>query len=220
MMRVGCMSGLGGTTVKSFRTATYFAAIAMAVLWLAPVVSAADEADGADKPTRPIEKIKAAEERRAAQNEKRNGRVSKRRMEMGKAPDGTEAPPLMLWWNEPAIVEGLGLSDEMRTEFDADFEASNSKAVERTALRDAKRRHHEALKTGDWSTAEKQLATWVSVVTQPVDSLGKLKLKVLSQLSEEQRAKVASDYASLLVIKWVPRRRWSAPPKPAPAAAP
>ncbi len=206
-------------SVKSFRTAGYPSAIALAVIsvisviWLAPFVSlAADEAEDAKPVLRPYEKIEAAEAKRAEQLEKRNaarnGRISERRARMGKTDRSAESGAQLMWWNESGIVEELGLSEKMRGEFDTYFEASKSDKADRDALKNTKRKYYDALKQGNWSNGEKALAKWVELVIQPVDSVGKLKLKVLASLNDEQREKLATKFSSIIVTKWDPRRRW------------
>lgn len=201
--------------MKSFRTASYCSAIALAVIsvisviWLAPFVSvAADEAEDAKPAARPYEKIQAAEARRAAQRKERNGRISDRRASLGNTDPSAASGAQVMWWNESGIVEQLGLSDKMRGEFDAYFEASKSEKADRSALKNTKRKYYDALKQGDWSEGEKALAKWVELVTQPVDSVGKLKLKVLASLNDGQREKLATKFSSIIVTKWTPRRRW------------
>ena len=210
--------------MKIFRTASYFSAIALAVIWLAPFVSvAADEPEDAKSVVRPYERIQAAEAKRAAQRakreEERNGRISERRARLGKTdPSAMAGGAPMMWWNEPGIVEALSLSDKMRGEFDGYFEASKSDEPSRSALKDTKRNYHDALKEGDWSKGKKALAKWVELVTQPVDSVGKLKLKVLASLNGEQREKLATNFSSVVVTKWTPRRRWGPRPVVQPPA--
>ncbi|MBW1687937.1 MAG: hypothetical protein JRS35_23115 [Deltaproteobacteria bacterium] len=62
--------------------------------------------------------------------------------------------------------------------------------------------------------ARKELDSWSEGERALVQASGKLKIEVLSLLSEEQRKALASAYPRLVRRSWAPRPSWQ--PRPAP----
>ena len=112
------------------------------------------------------------------------------------------------WWNDPAVVEKLGLSDAQRSTIDREFEAFQNGQGERGAVRQAQDAFYEALVQGDDDRARSKLDTMVSKMRKPAEALGALKIRVFSELSQEQRDLLASDYPSVVRQAWTPRASW------------
>jgi hypothetical protein len=62
--------------------------------------------------------------------------------------------------------------------------------------------------------ARKELDSWSEGERALVQASGKLKIEVLSLLSEEQRKALASAYPRLIRKSWVPRPSWEPAPPP------
>ncbi len=119
-----------------------------------------------------------------------------------------------LWWNDPAVVEKLGLPGEQRAQMDQLFETYLSERKNAARSRNADKRFLEALEQPDMDRARKELVSWSEGERALVQASGKLKIEVLSLLSQEQRKALASAYPRLIRKSWVPRPSW----EPAPSA--
>ena len=62
--------------------------------------------------------------------------------------------------------------------------------------------------------ARRELDSWAEGERALVQAAGKLKIEVLSLLSEEQRKALASAYPRLIRKAWVPRASWEPAPPP------
>jgi hypothetical protein len=122
-------------------------------------------------------------------------------------------PEARLWWNDPAVVEKVGLSGEQRAQMDQLHETY--KGEKKNAARSSNARHRfvEALEQGDVERARSELDSWSEGERAQVRAGGKLKIEVLSLLSGEQRKALASAYPRLIRKNWVPRASWE--PRPA-----
>jgi Spy/CpxP family protein refolding chaperone len=138
------------------------------------------------------------------------------------APARAEDPPAKhtkraearLWWNDPAVVEKLGLSGEQRGQMDQLFEAYRGERKNAARSSNARDRFLEALEQGDVERAQRELDASAEGERALVQALGELKIGVLSLLSEEQRKTLASAYPRLLPQPWMPRASWEPPPRP------
>lgn len=111
------------------------------------------------------------------------------------------------WWNEPAIIEKLTLSEEQRKKMDGSLEEFRKtlREIEGVAARDA---FTDALTAGDWKKARAKLDELSKEASQPLLAHGRLKIDVLSTLSKEQLAKLVESYPRLIGQPWIrmPRR--------------
>jgi len=123
-------------------------------------------------------------------------------------------PEARLWWNDPAVVEKLGLSGEERAQMDQLFETYLSERKNAARSRNANKRFLEALEQPDMDRARRELDSWAEGERAGVQASGKLKIEVLSLLSEEQRKVLTSAYPRLIRKNWVPRPSWEPAPPP------
>jgi Spy/CpxP family protein refolding chaperone len=123
-------------------------------------------------------------------------------------------PEVRLWWNDPAVVEKLSLSGEQRAQMDQLFGTYLSERKNAARSKNANKRFLEALEQGDGERARKELDSWAEGEQGLVQAGGKLKIEVLSLLSEEQRKALASAYPRLIRKSWVPRPSWEPAPPP------
>jgi len=123
-----------------------------------------------------------------------------------------------LWWNAPAFVEKLGLSGEQRAQMDQLFEAYESERKDAARSSNARRPFFQALEQGDMEQARRELDSWAEGERAAVQAGGKLKVEVLSLLSEEQRKALASLHPRLIRKTWAPGASWEPrPPAKRPA---
>jgi hypothetical protein len=78
----------------------------------------------------------------------------------------------------------------------------------------ARQRFLEALEQGDTERARRERDSWAEGERAQVRAGGKLKIEVLSLLSEKQRKALASAYPRLIRKNWVPRISWEPRAKP------
>jgi len=119
-----------------------------------------------------------------------------------------------LWWNDPAVVEKLGLPGDQRAQMDQLFTTYQTERKNAAASRGARARFLEALEQGDMDRAREELASSAEGEQAMVRALGKLRIDVLTLLSEEQRKALESHYPRLIRQSWMPRPSWEAPPLP------
>jgi Spy/CpxP family protein refolding chaperone len=124
------------------------------------------------------------------------------------AAEPAKRPEARLWWNDPAVVEKLSLSGEQRAQMDQLFETYLSERKNAARSKNANKRFLEALEQGDGERARKELDSWAEGERAQVRAGGKLKIEVLSLLSEEQRQALASAYPRLIRKNWGPRPSW------------
>ena len=119
-----------------------------------------------------------------------------------------------LWWNDPAVVEKLGLSGDPRAQMDQLLETYRSERKSAARSSNARGPFLEALEQGDMDRARRELDSWAEGERALIRAGGKLKIGVLSLLSEEQRKALESDYPRLIRQTWMPRPSWERPPPP------
>jgi Spy/CpxP family protein refolding chaperone len=119
-----------------------------------------------------------------------------------------EGAETRLWWNDPAMVEKLGLSGDQREQMDLLFETYRSAQKSHSKTRAIRTAFYEALKQGDAERAPKELASWAEGEAGLIRALGELRIGVFSLLSEEQRKTFVSAYPRLLPQPWGPRASW------------
>jgi len=117
-----------------------------------------------------------------------------------------------LWWNDPAVVEKLGLSGDQRAQMDQLFETYRSERRNAAKSSNAHDSFLEALGQGDAEWARRELESWVEGERALLQAVGKLKIEVLALLSEEQRKALPSAYPRLIQQVWMPRSSWEIPP--------
>lgn len=122
-------------------------------------------------------------------------------------------PQARLWWNDPAVVEKLGLLGDQRAQMDQLFETYLSERKNAAKSRNANKRFLEALEQPDMDRARSELDSWSEGERALVQASGKLKIEALSLLSKEQRKALASAYPSLIRQSWTPRPSWEPRPK-------
>ncbi len=106
------------------------------------------------------------------------------------------------WWNDPALVEELGLSAEQREKMDAAL-ALQKQALEKAKRRqDQHRKFNEALEAADWERARQALDTWVSDAGSTWAARGELKLTVLQLLTPEQHKILVERYPRMIRRPW------------------
>lgn len=110
-----------------------------------------------------------------------------------------------MWWNDPALVEALELSDASRSEMDDHCRAFVENRPER-ADRGVRRPFEDALREGDWEQARQHLRKRTEEAGKRIEAQGELKIRVLSLLSDEQRARLVEKKPNLLRQVWSPRR--------------
>lgn len=110
-----------------------------------------------------------------------------------------------VWWNDPALVEHLSLSDASRSEMDGYYKAS-IESHQPGSERERGKAFNDALREGDWEEARKRLQELKANVGGPLVAQGELKISVLSLLNDEQRAKLFERKPELLRGFWPPRR--------------
>jgi Spy/CpxP family protein refolding chaperone len=113
-----------------------------------------------------------------------------------------------LWWNDPAVVEKLSLSDDQRAQMDRLFETFKSERKNASRSSNAQGRFLAALEQGDMDQARNELDSWAEGERAQVQAAGKLKLEVVSLLSEEQREALESAYPRLIRKNWMLRASW------------
>jgi Spy/CpxP family protein refolding chaperone len=119
-----------------------------------------------------------------------------------------------LWWNDPGVVEKLGLSGDQRAQMDQLFETYQGDRKNAARSSNARKPFVEALEQGDMDRARSELDSWAEGERALVQAGGKFKIEVLSLLSEEQRKALASAYPRLIRRSWVRRASWEPLPPP------
>jgi Spy/CpxP family protein refolding chaperone len=122
-------------------------------------------------------------------------------------------PEPRLWWNDPVVVEKLGLSGDQRAQMDRLFQTYESERKDAARSSSARKRFLEALEQGDMDRARSEVDSWAEGDRAMVHAGGKLKIEALSLLSQEQREALASAYPRLIRQNWMPRPSWEPPPK-------
>jgi hypothetical protein len=92
------------------------------------------------------------------------------------------------------------------------FETYRSERKNTARSSSARQPFLEALEHGDMEGARSKLDSWAEGERAAVQAGGKLKIEVLSLLSQEQREALASAYPRLIRRAWAPRPSWE--PRP------
>lgn len=127
-----------------------------------------------------------------------------------------EVTPPVLWWNDPIIVEQVGLTDVQRQKMDAAWDVYQKKIAPIREARASQREFVEALEQGDFERGRKLLAQWVEADQTPRRAMAELKLDVLPLLASEQRVSLVKTYPRLIRRNWAPALVWGAGPHAAP----
>lgn len=117
-----------------------------------------------------------------------------------------------LWWNDPVIVQEIGLSQAQRSKMDAAYAEYEEKAEAARKNRGGQRDFVEALETGQWDRARTLLDTWADVQTNPQYAMGEMKLELLQLLSQKQLDELVKDYPRVVRRQWRPAVSWGARP--------
>jgi Spy/CpxP family protein refolding chaperone len=135
---------------------------------------------------------------------------------LAKAQAAARAVTRVLWWNDPALVKDLALSEAQRAEMDAAYARYDK------VLREAPERGklvtdvEAAVAAGDFAAARRRVDALAEETQAPVRALATLRVEVFELLSAEQRAEVLARLPRLLKMPWQPRPTWASP---APRAA-
>ena len=108
-----------------------------------------------------------------------------------------------VWWNTPAVVERLSLTDEQREKMDGYLEAyrqTESGENRRPSFGDA-------LADGNWREARKELKQLEDQAVASIRVRGELKINVLSALSDDQRKTLVERYRRLITQRWTQAMR-------------
>jgi Spy/CpxP family protein refolding chaperone len=124
-------------------------------------------------------------------------------------------PETRLWWNDPAVVEKLSLSNDQRAQMDQLYETYRNERKNASRSSNARVPFLEALEQGDMDQARKKLDSWAEGDRAHAQATGELKIGVIALLSEEQRKALETGYPRLIRQSWVPRASWERPPRPA-----
>ena len=113
-----------------------------------------------------------------------------------------------MWWNDPEVVSHLSLSEDQRKNMDGQYRAYLETGPPRldSVSRDA---FVEALAAGDWDGARARIDEMAEAAVIPLRAHGELKIRLLRQLSDEQRQRFVEKYPQLLRRPWVARRAGS-----------
>jgi Spy/CpxP family protein refolding chaperone len=125
-----------------------------------------------------------------------------------------------IWWNGPAMVEALSLTDAVRAEMDELYRAYLEARAQSTAEREVRTAFVDALSKGDWGQARKRLDEVASENAAGLKDQGQLKIDVLSLLSDEQLAQLVGSNLDVLRRPWVPPGRRAGPGRPGPGRRP
>lgn len=118
------------------------------------------------------------------------------------------APDRTLWWNDPVIVEQVGLSEGQRSKMDAAYASYSERASSGRRTRDVKNDFLAALEKGDWKDARTQLDLWTSQESNPQHAMAEMKLEILQLLSADQRNTLMESYPRILRRPWRPVLSW------------
>jgi hypothetical protein len=113
-----------------------------------------------------------------------------------------------LWWNDPVIVEQVGLEAGQRQKMDAAYADFAEKAAGASRTRKIQNAFDASLAAGDWSQARKQLDEWTRQDTNPQHAMAEMKLEILQILSPAQRKKLIDGYPRILRRQWRPALTW------------
>ena len=103
-----------------------------------------------------------------------------------------------LWWNDPAIVKALSLTDEQREKMSEHLKTYR-KNVPPNPKPEA---FHETLVQGNWKAANSENEKMAKGTATAVRMRGSLKVDVLSLLSKEQRKIMVDRYPRLIYKPW------------------
>lgn len=113
-----------------------------------------------------------------------------------------------IWWNQPAMVEKLGLETAQRTQMDRYFTAFLEEIQKsRAVLPEAQSAYLEALRRGYWPEARRQSARTAEAQQALTHGQRELKIEVLMLLSDAQRTSLVKDYGHLITQPWLRRLR-------------
>lgn len=128
------------------------------------------------------------------------GQPPRRRRRTG----GGSSPSSRIWWNQPAKIEALGLSEDQRSQMDsllmAFLEQRRSAAGRR---QEALRALGQALARGDWSAARDHGDAVVAATSSPIDLQIELMIEVVGLLTPEQRQALIAEAPRLLSRLWI-----------------
>ena len=109
-----------------------------------------------------------------------------------------------IWWNQPAFVKGLELTDEQRQKMDALLlRALDAQSAAQTGLEEHRMSFEAALTKGDWQTARKAAAEVHDGVANVLEIQSTLTIDVLSLFTSQQRQDFVFKYPQLLRRPWM-----------------
>lgn len=120
---------------------------------------------------------------------------------------GGPADGRALWWNDAGIVKALSLTDEQRKKMESYLSAYRETVPEERRRAE----FHEALVQGRFDEARKELEKLSQLAAASVSTRGRLKIDVLSVLSEEQHKQLVDGYPRLIYKPWGRAMRPSTP---------
>lgn len=115
-----------------------------------------------------------------------------------------QGPARSIWWNQPRLVEGLGLSAEQRRHLDdllLEQLASRREAAAR--YRALRQELATTLEKGSWDDARTQGKELSEVAAQLSRLETDLVIAAIQQLTPGQRKVLAADYQALLRRPWL-----------------
>jgi Spy/CpxP family protein refolding chaperone len=137
-----------------------------------------------------------------------DARADAPKMEAPKAPiPGGPNDESALWWDDPAIVKALSLTDEQRKKMGEILKAYRKK-VPQNQRPEA---FHETLVQGNWKAARSESEKVAKNAETSVQMRGTLKIDVLSLLSKEQRETLVDRYPRLIYRPWRRAMRGASP---------
>ena len=131
-------------------------------------------------------------------------KVAARKARGGKAAPGKAPVPGgpmdqdALWWNDPAIQKALSLSENQKAMMSAYLGAYRENVPPDWKLET----FHEALIQGNWKRAKAENERISKAAEKSLEMRGKLKIDVLSVLSEEQHEILVDRYPRLVYKPW------------------
>jgi len=118
--------------------------------------------------------------------------------------------PKFMWWNDPAIVSDLSLSETQRSAMEAAWQSYEAAVEALPNPAELSKRFDSALAGGRWSEAENATQELAKATSERVSANGLLKVSVLKQLKAEQFTKLTGKYPRLVAQpSWRPRPAWA-----------
>jgi len=123
-----------------------------------------------------------------------------------------QLPKRIVWWDDPMIVEQIGLTDDQRARMNEVFSRYQDALDPRRYTAVSQKPYLDALERGDWEQARADADRWIESLQGPKRAMAELKLQVLPILSAEQRGKLIQHYPRVIRRSWSPSPRWTDEP--------